>query len=751
LLTVHYELSTVLSVWRGKVNYNEIGSKKRVAILLFAALILLAGLVLRVLYLQVFMAGWLKKSAEEQRFRALTVLPRRGTIYDRLGNELAISVDGDSVYAIPAEIGFENKHVTAGMSEAEKRISADQEKTEIANIVAGILVLDPNRVKRLITSGASFVWIKRKASIEEVDQLRLRLNDKNSRIHGIEIAQKAQRFYPQSSLAGQVLGISGIDNQGLEGLERQYDQYLRGVPGSDQAEFDTTGRHIPQGERRYLAPVDGDSLILTIDQNIQYIVERELDKAIIDTKCKRAMAITVDPQTGEILALACRPSFDPNRFGEYPPANRRNPIFTDMYEPGSAFKVFTTVAALEEGQVTPESKFFDPGYIIVDDRRLKCWKPGGHGSQTFIEALENSCNPVFASIALRLTKETFYKYIKTFGFGAITDSGFPGESPGRLQRLEKVKNVELATIGYGQGISVTPIQMAMGVCAIANGGYLLKPQLVKEITSPDGKVKQRFGRQVIRQVISSKTATLTNQLLQQVVTNGSGLRAYLEGYRVAGKTATADKVSPGIRGYSKVISSFVGYAPADHPQVLTLVILDEPDVPVRFGGVIAAPVVGNIFKDTLRYLGVKPRYEPEVTEKISREEIIVPNIQNMPTDEAVAVLQKKQIAYRFIGNGSYVFDQVPKPGAKLNRNSKVIIYFDPEEQYQYKPQSARIVLPNFQGLSLRKVNQLLTEMSLKLEAKGTGVAVGQEPPPGTVLEHGSSVKVIFTPKVDNLP
>jgi stage V sporulation protein D (sporulation-specific penicillin-binding protein) len=735
------------------VNYSEIGSKKRVAILLFVAIILLGGLVLRVLYLQVFMAGWLKKSAEEQRFRALTVLPRRGTIYDRLGNELAISVDGDSVYAIPAEVGFERKHINNGMNETEKKISADQEKKEIADIVAGILAMDPNRVKRLITSGASFAWIKRKASIEEVDKLRLRINDKNSRIHGIEIAQKAQRFYPQSSLASQILGIAGIDNQGLEGLEKQYDQYLCGIPGSDQAEFDTTGRHIPQGERRYVAPIDGDSLFLTIDQNLQYIVERELDKAIIDTKCKRAMAVLVDPQTGEILASACRPSYDPNRFGEFPPENRRNPIFTDMYEPGSSFKVFTTVAALEEGQVTPESRFFDPGYIIVDDRRIKCWKPGGHGSQNFVEALENSCNPVFATIALRLTKETFYKYIKAFGFGSLTGVDFPGESSGRLQRLEKVKNVELANIGFGQGLSVTPIQMAMGVSAVANGGYLLKPQIVKEIASPDGKVKQKFRRQVIRQVISNKTAVLMNQLLQQVVTNGSGIRAYLEGYRVAGKTATAQKVSPGEHGYSssKVISSFVGFAPVEHPQILALVILDEPGVPVRFGGVIAAPVVGNIFKDALRYLGVKPRYEPEVTEKISSEEVVVPNIQNMPIADALAILKKKQIAYRFIGNGSYVFDQVPKSGATINRNSKVIIYFDPEEQYQFKELSSRIVLPNFQGLSLRKANQILTDMGLKLEAKGTGVAIQQEPPPGTVLEHGSTVKVTFTPKVDNLP
>ncbi len=735
------------------MSYSGIYSKKRVAILLFAAIILFGSLILRVIYLQVFMAGWLRKSAEDQRFRALPVLPRRGTIYDRLGNELAISVDGDSVYAVPAEVGFETSQISTKLSTNEKKAAIDRERTEIANTVAGILAMNPERVKRLINSGASFVWLKRKASIAEVNQLRKCLNNKKNRIHGIEITQKAQRFYPQSSLASQILGIAGIDNQGLEGLERHYDSYLRGVPGSEQAEFDTTGHYIPQGDRRYLAPTDGDSLTLTIDQNLQYIIERELDKAIADTKCKRAMAIIINPQTGEILAAASHPSFDANNFGSYTVQNRRNPIFTDMYEPGSSFKIFTSVAALEEGQVTPETKFFDPGFILIDGKRISCWKAGGHGSQTFVDALENSCNPVFASIALRLTKETFYKYIKEFGFGSKTGVDFPGEASGSLQRIDKVKNMELANIGFGQGISVTPIQMVMGAAAVANGGYLLKPQIVKEIVSADGKVKQKFRRQIIRQVLSNKTAVLMNHLLQQVVTNGSGMQAYLEGYRVAGKTATAEKVEPGKRGYSdKVISSFIGYAPAENPQILALVMIDEPGVPVRFGGVIAAPIVGSIFKDALRYLGVKPRFEPEVTAKMTGEEVIVPNIQNLSTEEAIALLHKSQLGYRMIGSGGYVFDQVPKPGVVLSRNSKVILYFTPEAEYQYKEKNnTQLVLPNFRGLSLRKVNEILSEMDLKLTAKGTGIAVEQRPAPGTVIERGSIINVTFVPKPDVLP
>lgn len=708
------------------MNQSEIVSKKRIAVLLLVILVLMAGLILRVIYIQIFLAGWLKDSADDQRFRALPVLPRRGTIYDRLGNELAISVDADCVYAIPSEID-------------------DPDRT--AGILANILKMDPYAIKKLLIRRVSFAWIKRRATLEEIKQLRQAISEK--KITGIEISQKAQRFYPQSSLAAQVLGIAGVDNQGLEGIEKQFDHYLRGVPGSDQAEFDTAGHHIPQGERRYLAPIDGDSMFLTIDQNIQYITERELENAINDTKSKRAMAVVIDPQTGEILALACSPRYNPNKYNDYPQAYRRNPIFSDMYEPGSTFKIFTTVAALEEQKVTPESEFFDPGFIVVNDRRIDCHKAGGHGRLNFVEAIERSCNPVFATLALRVTKEPFYKYIKAFGFGNLTGVEFPGESPGILIPLSQVKEVNLATIGFGQSITVTPIQMVMGVSAIANGGYLVTPQLVREIYYPDGKLKKKFQRRVIRQVVSSKTANLVCQLLKSVVTNGSGNRAYLEGYRVAGKTGTAQKVLPGQKGYRQLIASFIGFAPADQPRVVAMVILDEPNCPITYGGVIAAPVVGNIFRDTLRYLGVKPKFEPEVLERISSEEIIIPNVLYLPINEALAVLKKNNIGYRLMGQGSFIYDQIPRPGSKINRDAKVLLYFDPEEKYNF--QGGKVVIPNFQGLSLRKVEELLTGMGLKLEAAGSGVAVSQAPSPGTAVEPGVRVQVTFKPIQDKLP
>lgn len=714
--------------------------KKRIAVLLLGALLLMGFLILRVTYIQVFMAGWLKKSAEDQRFRAVSINPSRGTIYDRSGNELAISIDSDSVFAIPKEIDI-GKNVAHRKDKNEIAYNNELiKKAKVAKIVGNILTVDPAKLETLFSKQTSFVWIKRKAAITEIEELRKAI--KNDNIQGIEISQSPRRFYPRKTLASQLLGIAGVDNQGLEGLEKHLDHYLRGVPGSDRAEFDTSGRHIPQGERRYQPPVNGDTVYLTIDQNIQFIVERELEKAVKETQSARGMGIIVNPQTGEILAIASYPSYDPNQYGNFPAANRRNPLFSDMYEPGSTFKMFTAAAALEDGKVTPESTFFDPGYLIVDDRRLKCWKAGGHGSQNFVEALENSCNPVFATLALRLTKETFYEYIKAFGFGAQSGIEFPGESAGMLKPLTIVKNVELANIGFGQGITVTPLQMVMGASAIANGGFLLKPQLIKEIQAPDGKPKRVFQRQIVRQVISGKTSALMRQLMESVVTNGSGNKAYIPGYRIAGKTGTAQKVVEGRKGYSnKVIASFIGYAPADNPQLLTMVLLDEPNSPITYGGVIAAPVVGNIFRDALRYLGVRPQFDPQMLEEMNKEKVIVPNVLNLPVAEAVKAIKRAGLDYRLLGEGTFIYEQVPRNGTSIAKGSKVILYLD--QDAKYSKTNTKILLPDLHGLSVEKCHQILSELGLKMETTGKGNLVNQHPAAGKMVDYGSIIKATF--------
>ena len=357
-----------------------------------------------------------------------------------------------------------------------------------------------------------------------------------------------------------------------------------------------------------MPPRDGVSLVLTLDERIQHIAERELEKAVLQEGAKRGCIVVMNPITGEILAMAVYPTFDPNNYQNYPVNTWRNWPVTDQFEPGSTFKIVTAAAALEEG-VVRRFGIFDPGFLV--DTRLGCWRPARPSS---LCGAENSCNPVFATLALRLGKEKFYHYLEAFGFGSPTGIDFPGEARGIVPPLSRVKNVELATIGFGQGISVTPVQLLQALAVIANGGFLLEPRLVREVRSVDGEVIKRFEKQVVRRVLSEKTAEELKLILESVVTQGSGNRAQIPGYRVAGKTGTAQKPVGGAYGAER-IASFLGFAPVEDPQVAALVILDEPQGPVKYGGVITAPVFAAVVRDVLRYLGVPPSTpEPGLSE-----------------------------------------------------------------------------------------------------------------------------------------
>ncbi|HEX2953471.1 MAG TPA: penicillin-binding transpeptidase domain-containing protein [Bacillota bacterium] len=688
--------------------------KRRTTVMLLGIFGLVLMLFGRLFYLQIIQYKKLQGMAENQRLREVPIEAKRGKILDRNGEPLAMSFDADCIYACPVQI--KDKKGTA------------EELAQIVHIPAADL-------EERLQKQAAFVWIKRKASPQEVDRIR------RKKLAGIEVTQKAQRFYPQKELAAQVLGISGIDNIGLEGLELYYDSYLRGVPGSEQAEYDSRGRHIPQGERRFVSAQDGDTLYLTIDESIQHIAERELEKAVRENGAKRGCVILMDPMNGDILAIANYPYFDPNQYLNYPAENRKNWAITDSYEPGSTFKVVTAATALEERVVDRTTKFFDPGYLVVEDRRLRCWRPGGHGSQSFVEATENSCNPVFASVALRIGKETFYKYIKAFGFGQATGVDFPGEAKGILQPLPKVKNVELATNGFGQGISVTPIQLVTAFSATINGGYLLEPHLVKEIRSSNGQPVKRYGRKVIRQVISESTSKELASILRSVVANGSGNNANVPGYRVAGKTGTAQKASAGNYGQGRV-ASFLGVAPVDSPRVAGLVILDEPSGAIRFGGVIAAPVFGNIVRYVLRYMGEPSKMEPsEIANQVEKESTHVPNLLSRNRQEAQTLLEKEGLVGRMIGDGAYVVDQQPKSGATMEKGSTVLLYFNLGEKYNKK--GSNLVMPDLTGLTPEQALILLKRLGLHMVQEGSGKAVEQNPPPQNRIISGSTVKVRF--------
>jgi len=697
---------------------NKLTLKRRTIVLLLLTFGFFGVLMGRLLFIQVVKAGFFQELSEEQRLREVPIEAKRGMILDQKLRPLAISFDADCIYAVPSQI---------------------QNPEGTAKTVAEILALPTEKVFKIITKHSSFEWIKRKATQKEVNAIL------QARLSGVQVAPRAQRYFPQGKLGANIIGIAGIDNQGLEGIEKQYDITLKGIPGSEQAEFDSKGQHIPLGKRRYIPPQDGQSIVLTVDDHIQHIAEREIEKAVLEQGAKRGSILIMQPKTGEMLAIASYPSFDPNHYNNYPSANRRNWPLTDQYEPGSTFKIVTAAAALEEGVIRRDSEFFDPGFIVVEDRRLHCWRAGGHGNQTFVEAAENSCNPVFATIALRLGKEKFYQYLEMFGFGRQTNIDFPGEGSGILPPLSRIKNVELATIGFGQGISVTPIQLLRAMSVIANGGYLLEPRLVREVRTPEGELIKEFEKKIIRRVISERTCRELSSILESVVNNGSGNRAQITGYSVAGKTGTAQKPVGGAYGQGRV-ASFIGFAPVDDPRVVILVILDEPQTQVKYGGVIAAPVFATVAKDTLHYLRVPPKTLKEGTLS-GTEYKVVPNILRLTGGEAKSILNPMGFSWREIGKGEYVMEQNPKPGAIVPPNTTILLYLDAESKYNGK--ESTVLVPDLTGLSKEKVSKALTELKLKLVINGDGLAVEQVPPPGTRLAPGMTVNVYFNPAIEN--
>lgn len=705
--------------------YSTMGIRRRIASLFLVTGLFTFFLASRLVYLQLIRSDYYLGRALDQRLYPIPVDAKRGAICDRNGRELAVSVSADSIYAVPAEI-------------------VDPAGT--AGKLTKVLGMGVKEIQGRITEHSASVWIKRKVSENEAMAVK-KLN-----LPGIGFTERGQRFYPRDTLAAHVLGIAGIDNQGLEGLEVEYDNYLRGIRGQIMAERDATGREIPEGIRRFWAPEDGNDLYLTIDETIQYIAERELDKGILESKAKGGVIIVMNPKTGEILAMASRPAFDPNSYADYPAEYRRNIALSDSYEPGSTFKIVTAAAALEEGVVTPTTRFFDPGFLVVEDRRIRCWLPGGHGSQTFVEATENSCNPVFASLGVKLGRDRFYKYIKAFGFGSRTGIDFPGEAEGIVMPLRDVGLVEAANISFGQGISVTPLQLINALSTIANGGTLMKPMLVRKIVDPKGDIVKEFKPTKIRQAISPKTARELTRILESVVVNGSGTRAQISGYSVAGKTGTAEKPEAG--GYGeKRVASFLGFAPVDDPRLAALVVLDEPNCGITYGGVLAAPVFKSIVQDVLWYLEVPPTYPSKALPRgeEAEEMTMVPDVRNLTIEDASTVLDSSGLRTRVEGTGKLVRDQIPKPGARVAYGTTVILYFD--QGRLYNEEELSVTVPNVVGMTLKDAALALGAAGLRMDAKGSGWVKLQDPAPGSKVRPGTIVAVECNPesKTGNKP
>lgn len=638
----------------------------------------------------------------------VSVSGKRGNIFDRNGKVLAENVSVNKITVIPKEI-------------------PDSQRQSVAEVLAQILGLDKEKIlQKIFNKNMQEALIAKQVDDEKATAIR-KLN-----IDGIIISEDMKRFYPEDSLGCHILGFTGIDNQGLDGIELVFDSFLRGIPGKVSTPMDAIGRKMDVGEEEYFEPLPGYNVVLTIDETIQHFTEKALNQAMVHSKpSKGAVAIVMVPKTGEILALASRPNFNPNNPFEGPQEEWyklwRNKAISDAYEPGSVFKTITASAALEEKLVSLHEQFYCPGYTTVAGHRINCWAT--HGSEDFVKGVQNSCNVVFVTLGQRLGVEKLYKYIHDFGFGQRTGILLPGEAPGLVMPEESVGPVELATNSFGQGIAVTPLQMITAVSAIANGGKLMQPLIVKSIVDSNGKIVKEFKPKIVRQVISEETSSTMREILKSVVSEGTGKAGYIEGFDVAGKTGTTEKYMPG-----KYVASFVGFAPADDPKVIVLVVIDEPNNPeTHFGSQLAAPVVKSILDDTLRYLEVQPK---GIQKPAS---VVVPDVRNMKLYEAERVILSSKLDFMIEGGGDTVFDQIPKPGAIVEENTKVILYLNPEKIQE-------VVVPDLSGKNVKEAAEILNSLGLKIKIKGSGFAVNQTPKEGTILKKGEIVEVEFRPK-----
>jgi len=693
--------------------------RKRIATLFFLFTIgfcLLGG---RVFWVQFVRGAELSEKAIQNRMRDVPVESKRGIIYDRNGHELAISISADSVYAIPAELR-----------------RSKQEK-EVAQKLAQVLGIDENKLYQRLVAKSSFEWIKRQITPEQAKQVRA------LKLPGIDLTEESRRFYPKGTLASHILGISGTDNTGLEGIDNYYESLVGGTKGRIVIEHDAAGRDIPEATHKYIAPVDGGNLLLTIDETIQYITERELDKVFKERQAKSAAAIVMDPKTGEILAMASRPTFNPNSFGESPTSSRRNFAINDSYEPGSTMKITTAAMALEEGIVNRNTPFYCSGSVKVGIETISCPDGKAHGSQTFAQIVENSCNVSFVKVGLELGMEKYYRYLNAFGFGQLTGIDLPGEAKGIMVPKDRAKQIDLATMAMGQANAVTPIQLTSAVAAVANGGKLMKPHLLKQVLDCNGKVIKNNEPTVVRTVIAENTAKELCDILEGEVTNGTGRNAYIDGYHVGGKTGTAQKIAPG-GGYltNEYVASFIGLAPSNDPRLVCLVVVDAPKGYPYYGGWVAAPAAREIINDSLKYLGVPLQKQEGKQADVPDDKVLVPDVVNLPLSEALASIGNRGLNAKLNGSGDIVWQQTPKAQSKINKGSQIIIYLSPLKKNN---KSGELTVPDLQGKSMKEVAKILADLGLHLSPEGSGISYEQSPEAGKVVVSGSSIKVRFQP------
>jgi len=702
--------------------------------LLGAALILWCGVIcLRLVYLQIFRYGSFELRAQHQQQRTVEVSPRRGIIYDRAGRELAMSISVDSAFAVPTEI---------------------PDLAGTVSLISRITKSDPRELLARCKAAKTFCWVARKADSETAARIR------SLNLRGIYFQKESKRFYPKGELAAQVIGYVGTDDEGLSGIEREYDDQLRGRPGEMLISVDARRKWFGSVEKQ---PEPGQNVVLTIDQQIQYIAERELDAAMQDTHGISGTVVVENPRTGEILALANRPTFNPNVTREITPDKLKDHAVSDVYEPGSTFKLVTISAALDENLTRPDEKFdCQMGSIVVFGRRIHDWHP--FGVMPVSDILAHSSDVGTIKIALRVGDERMYKYIRAFGFSQQTGIELPGETRGLAKPLNRWSKVSIGAIAMGQEIGVSPVQLAAMVSSIANDGVMVGSHIVATTNEPHSTPQMiAFHATLQRRAISTTTAALMRQMMQGVVLHGTGKKAILEGYSSAGKTGTAQKIDPATHTYSrtKYIASFAGFAPVNNPEIVVVVIIDSPQGR-HHGGDVGAPIFQHVAQQVLEYLHtphdieLPPNHQLLLASRQVKEEEVAegsPDRLGDPLDVAESSPSNTTQPSRATvttGNVSPVM-----PAALRTRETPAIQGVQaavPSAPAEKVPSSGTVVLdieqdgiqvPLFAGKSVRAALELAQQQGLDLDIIGSGLAQDQSPLAGARVPSGSKVRVKF--------
>ncbi len=628
---------------------KNINKRIKIMLLLFGFILLMV--IFKVFYVQVFDYKKLSNLASDLWSRNLPIEASRGKILDRNGIVLADNVTTTSLVLVPNQI---------------------KNKMEVTKELAKILNVSYNEMKKHVFKNTSIERVHplgRRLSYEVADKIEALKFD------GVYLLKEAKRYYPYKTLLAHVLGYVGIDNQGLSGLELQYDKYLTGEAGAIKYFSDAKGNKLTLSDV-YVKPQDGMDLQLTIDINIQKSVERELDNVVNMMNPDMALAVVMNPKTGEVLAMSSRPTFDPNNYKNYSSEvlSRNLPIWAS-YEPGSTQKIITTAASIEEKVIDIYNEhFFDSGGVTVDGARIRCWKAGGHGDQTFLQVLQNSCNPGFVLMGERLGKEKLFSYLDLFGFGQKTGIDLNGEGKGIIFPLSRVGNVELATTAFGQGISVTPIQQITAISAVLNGGNLLKPYVLASVLEPEtGNVMYQNKKTVVRKTISKETSKTMRYALETVVALGGGKAAYIDGYRIGGKTGTAQKVKDGAYLVNNYIMSFVGIVPSNDPEAVLYIAIDNPKNTALLSSYTTTPIARRILLDIIDALDIK-KQEGGVEKDWQWDDKVyyeVPNVIGKDKKEAKEILEHFKVEYSKTGNK--VISQSPKAGERLEDGGTITL------------------------------------------------------------------------------